>query len=320
MISFLSGILFIKGQSIFNAATPQAEKIRNLTYGFIAASMLILLLVIFLTIYICVKFRAKNGDKAPDQHSGETRIEYFTVGIPFLLVLLFFFWSIRTMSAVFPEQGNGKPDVIITGHQWWWEAVYPGTKVITANEIHLPIGKKLLLQLEAGDVIHDWWVPALGGKMDMIPGMNNHLWVTIYKAGVYEGACSEFCGQQHAWMRIKVIAQSPADYDTWLKTHGTNGASPQDTLAKQGEALFLKSSCSSCHYVSGTTAKGIQGPDLTHFASRQTMLAGLLTITPGNVDRWLTDPQKVKPGAHMPRFIYPPDSIKALTAYLIQLK
>jgi cytochrome c oxidase subunit 2 len=209
---------------------------------------------------------------------------------------------------------------VITGHQWWWEAVYPGSKVTTANEIHLPTGRKLLLQLNSADVIHDWWVPSFGAKMDMIPGMNNFLWVTIDKPGIYEGTCSEFCGEQHAWMRIMVVAQTPDDYNKWLVAHTIKAKVPVDSLAKIGEGIFMNSSCSSCHSIQGTIAAGMEGPNLTHFASRQTMLSGMMDNNPGNLEKWLTDPQKIKPGAHMPRFIFSKDSVRAITAYLTQLK
>jgi cytochrome c oxidase subunit 2 len=224
------------------------------------------------------------------------------------------------MEAVLPDRRNKRPDVIITGRQWFWQADYPGAGVRTANEIHLPVGIRLLLQLNSGDVIHDWWVPAFGGKMDMIPGTNNYLWVTIRDTGTYEGACSEFCGQEHAWMRIRVVAQSQHDFDRWLGEERTVGDSPGDTLARNGAALFTGATCGSCHRVKGTAADGVAGPDLTHFGSRSTMLAGMLANNPENLALWLTDPQRVKPGAHMPRFILAKDSIKALTAYLEDLK
>jgi cytochrome c oxidase subunit 2 len=307
-------------QSIFDPATPQAEKILGLTYGFIIAALAILLLVISLTVYIVIKFRRKNSDGEPRQVSGNRKLEVSMIVGPLLLVAGFFLWSVRTVSAVMPERALQKPDVIITGHQWWWQADYPGTKVITANEIHLPVGRKILLQLDAADVIHDWWVPALGAKMDMIPGRRNYLWMTITRPGIYDGSCSEFCGQQHAWMRIKVFAQSQQDYQRWLTKHAEGPVVPTDTLALAGQALFVKASCSSCHRINGTAANGLQGPDLTHFASRSTMLSGMMGNTPANVNSWLTDPQKVKPGAHMPRFIFSKDSIRALTAYLSQLK
>lgn len=320
-MGYYSGILLLyRAQSIFDTASPEAEKIKHLTNGFIVVASAILLLVIILTIYIAIKYRAAQGTPEPKQFSGNRKMEILMVGVPLLLVVIFFFWSVGTMSAVLPDAGSYKPEVIITGHQWWWEASYPGKNVLTANEIHLPVGRKILVQLHAVDVIHDWWVPALSGKMDMIPGTTNHLWMTISKPGRYDGACAEFCGQQHAWMRILVVAQNEADYEQWLKEHAQTAANPQDTLARAGEALFMHSTCRNCHSIRGTGANGVQGPDLTHFGSRETMLAGMLQNNKENLYNWLSDPQKVKPGAHMPRFIFGKDSIRALTAYLAQLK
>jgi cytochrome c oxidase subunit 2 len=318
----MSAQLFLNagGSSIFEAASPQALRIRQLTVEFIFAAAAILLLVAFLTTYISIRYRSKGQKEDPVQITGNPALERWMVGVPLVLVIFFFFRAMGTMNAVLPDPRGQHPNVIITGHQWFWEAAYPGTMVTTANEIHLPVGKKLLLQLNAADVIHDWWVPALGGKMDMIPGRNNYLWLTIDRPGIYEGACSEFCGQQHAWMRIRVVAQSPRDYAVWLSNQAAGAHIPQDTLAKAGAILFLESTCSSCHRVRGTTAAGIAGPDLTHFGSRQTMLTGMLVNDSAQLTRWLTDPQQIKPGAHMPRFIFAKDSIRSLTAYLEQLK
>jgi cytochrome c oxidase subunit II len=313
-------LLNISGSSIFDSASPQASRIRQLTVEFIIAAAAILLLVTVLTTYISVKYRSRDQRAEPKQITGNRTLELWMEGVPLALVVFFFFRSMATMQAVLPDPAGQRPDIIITGHQWFWEAVYPGTTVNTANEIHLPVGKKLLLQLNAADVIHDWWVPALGGKMDMIPGRNNFLWVTIERPGIYEGACSEFCGQQHAWMRIRVIAQSPADYALWLANEAAGAHMPQDTLSKAGAVLFLGATCGSCHRVRGTSAAGIAGPDLTHFGSRQTMLTGISINDSAHLNRWLTDPQQVKPGAHMPRFIFAKDSIRSLTVYLEQLK
>jgi cytochrome c oxidase subunit 2 len=310
----------IRGQSIFDPATPQAGRIEALDYGFLISASAILLLVIGLTIYISIKFRSRAGSPEPQQTVGNRKLEIVMVGVPLFLVIGFFFWTINTMNAVLPDHGDRKADVIITGHQWWWEVAYPGTKVSTANEIHLPVGKRLLMQLNAADVIHNWWVPAFGPKMDMIPGSNNYLWVTINKPGIYEGACGEFCGQQHAWMRIRVVAQLVPDYNRWIALHAPNAVTPKDSLSKIGAALFANASCSSCHTIRGTAAVGLEGPELTHFASRQTMLAGIMSNNPENLYKWLIDPQKVKPGAHMPRFIFGIDSVRRLTTYLSQLK
>lgn len=306
--------------SIFHPVTNQAEDAYHLTNYFIVASSFILIVVIALLIYISIKYRGKPTDEEPEQIKGNKWVETVMIGIPFLLVGAFFYYTAKAMHSINPSDINRPPDVTITGYQWWWEAQYPGAGTITANEIHLPVGKRILLQLKAADVIHDWWIPEFGQKMDMIPGSPNHLWLTIKQPGVYEGACSEFCGQQHAWMRIKVIAQDSAQYQQWLQSIRQPAIKPADSLAQMGALLFNKESCANCHRIRGTDANGSAGPDLTHFASRQEFLAGLMKNNRSNLYQWLSDPQKVKPGAHMPRFIFQKDSINALVQYISSLK
>ena len=306
--------------SIFSSASDEAHSITTLTIYFIVASMAVLLTVIGLVIYVTVRFKAKPGDPEPKQFTGNKVVEGFMVGIPTVLVAIFFYLTVHTMRTVLPPDTDNKPEVLIRGHQFWWEARYPGTGAIVANEIHLPVGRKILLHIEGADVIHDWWVPELGPKMDAIPGRTNHLWLTIRKPGVYEGACSEFCGAQHAWMRIRVVAQPEAAYQQWVRERQQNAVAPTSTAAVTGAAFFNRQTCGTCHRIRGTAANGNVGPDLTHFASRKTMLAGMMPNTRENLRRWLQDPQAVKPGALMPRFIYPKDSINVLVDYLSTLK
>ncbi|WP_431210313.1 cytochrome c oxidase subunit II [Puia sp. P3] len=305
---------------MFHPSSPEGSLIGKLGNGFLIAATAVTILVIGLTIGIIRKYRQSKNDGEPSQTPGNRRLEIPMIGVPLLLVTVFFAWSMRTMNAVQPGAGDHPPDVIITGHQWYWEVVYPSASVITANEVHLPVGRRLLLQLNSGDVIHDWWVPALGGKMDMIPGTDNHLWLTIRDTGVFDGACSEFCGQQHAWMRIKVIAQPPEQFDRWLASQSAPAQAPAGRFAGFGQSLFLSASCASCHRIKGTGANGRAGPDLTHLAERGTLLAGRMVNDSANLVAWLTDPQKIKPGARMPRFILARDSIDALAAYLTHLQ
>lgn len=226
------------------------------------------------------------------------------------------------MNSVSPSQDpKGKnPDVIITGHQWWWQVEYPKAHVITANEVHLPVGKPLLLEMRSADVIHDWWVPELGNKMDLIPTKRNYLSLNINKPGTYIGACSEFCGAQHAWMRIHVIAQTQTDFNNWLAANEKNAVQPQDTLAKIGARLFQTKTCANCHRIQGTAATATAGPDLTHLAERPEILTGLMTTNQANLFKWVDQPQEVKPGAHMPDFKFKKDTVNAIVHYLLQLK
>ncbi len=306
--------------SLLRPAAAQADRIASLTAYFTVAALLVLTIVIGLLIYIVVRFRARPGDAEPEQFTGNKVVEGFMIGVPTLLVVVFMYLTLDTMADVLPPDSGTQPDVVITGHRYWWEASYPGTKAIVANEIHLPVGRRLLLHINAADVIHDWWVPALGAKMDAIPGRTNHLWVTITKPGVYEGACSEFCGTQHAWMRIKVVAQPEPEFRDWVARKAQVANPVLSASAQAGAAFFSRQPCGSCHRIRGTAATGAVGPDLTHFASRRTMLAGLMENNPDNLRQWLTDPQHVKPGALMPRFIYPKDSINVLVDYLSSLK
>ncbi|WP_439883309.1 cytochrome c oxidase subunit II [Pontibacter sp. MBLB2868] len=306
--------------SIFDPASVEASKLLNLTNYFIIAALFILLIVVALLVYVVIKFKAKPGAEEPVQSAGNKKVEAVMIGIPFLMVVGFFIMTVDTMREVHPEIASQTPDVIVTGHQWWWEARYPGTGAVTANEVHLPVNKKILLQFASSDVIHDWWVPELGQKMDMFPGKTTHLWLNIKEPGVYEGVCSEFCGAQHAWMRVRVVAQEWDEYQQWLLQKDQPAQEPATALAQKGKAIFNRSTCGNCHAIRGTVAQGQSGPDLTHFASRPVMLAGMMPTTEENLRAWLSDPQAVKPGAHMPRFIFEQDSINALVAYISGLK
>ncbi len=314
--------------SIFDSASPQADRLNLLTSYFIVVALGVLGLVIGLLIYIAIKFRAKPAEVEPQQTLGNLKLETTMIAVPFVLVAIFLYLGIGTMRAVLPPADTRQPDVILTGHQFWWEAQYPTANdssatapgVTTANEIHLPAGKTLLLQLRAADVIHDWWVPAFGPKMDMIPGRTNHLWVTIKQPGIYDGVCSEFCGAQHAWMRIRVVAHTPAEYQQWLRAKQTDAPKPTGASALAGAALFSRSTCGNCHAIGGSNAHGHIGPNLTHLASRATLLAGMLPNSKANLKKWINNPQAVKPGALMPRYMFSPDSLTMLVDYLAGLK
>jgi cytochrome c oxidase subunit 2 len=305
-----------------NPASLQAVKIKRLFDHFNLAAAAMLLLVIVLVAFICFKFRRRGTDPAEGaQTTGNGPLEAVMIGVPVLLLAWFFYESVAVARSVTPtEAGQKTPDIIVTGHQWWWEVQYPGHNIITANVVHLPAGRHLLLELRSADVIHDWWVPELGNKTDLIPGNKNYLALDIQQAGDYTGACSEFCGAQHAWMRIHVIAQDTADYNRWLDSNSRESVPPADPLAREGASLFMASTCAGCHRIAGTTASAAVGPDLTHLGSRQELLTGILPMNESNLIAWISHPQQIKPGSRMPDFILPPDSVKAIAHYLEQLK
>lgn len=303
-------------QSVLRSSSGQAEEINRITYYFFFAAGFILLAVVLFTAYVLLRFRER---KAKGQASGtlSSKWEIAMIGIPSLLVVVFFYLNIRTIQNVEPDRAGKAPDVVITAHQWWWEASYPSAHVTTANEIHLPAGQTILLKLLAADVIHDWWVPQFGNKMDMIPAQENFLWLHINQPGDYYGVCSEFCGTQHAHMRIKVIAQPVREFNEWLQQHQEPASEGTDT---RGAQLFMTKTCGNCHRINGSAANGAIGPDLTHLASRQTLLAGLMENNRQNLENWIRHPQQIKPGANMPDFHLDDTTVKDLAAYLEDLK
>jgi len=217
----------------------------------------------------------------------------------------------------------------VTGEQWWWRVAYTTpagaqgkeTVVRSANEIRLPAGQRVELVLDSPDVIHSFWIPPLGGKMDMIPGRTTRLVLEPTRAGSYRGACAEFCGPSHALMAFSVEVMEPAAFERWLAAEAAPAAAPEEVAAQRGQRLFLDVGCGACHAVRGTEAAGEIGPDLTHLASRATLAAGTLPMTRDALERWISDPQAVKPGALMPAFgVLGESRVADIAAYLASLE
>jgi cytochrome c oxidase subunit II len=214
--------------------------------------------------------------------------------------------------------------VIVTGHQFWWEVEYDDPDVSrrlrTANEIHIPVGRPVQLDLASRDVIHSFWVPAITGKKDLIPGYRNTEVLLADKPDLYIGQCAEFCGLQHAKMNLQVYAEPPEKFKQWWDSQLQSAPEPANDLERRGRDVFTQSSCVLCHSIQGTPAGATIGPDLTHLASRKTIAAGSLPNTPGNLASWIRSPQTIKPGAQMPATALPPDDLAALTQYLTSLR
>jgi cytochrome c oxidase subunit 2 len=241
-------------------------------------------------------------------------------------VVLFVFLVADTSvgRAVTATPGHGAIQIRVTGHQWWWEVQYRDSLaqhwVTTANEIHVPVGKPVVVELRSTDVIHSFWPPNLSAKRDLIPGKENSLWLQADSAGEFRGQCAEFCGHQHAKMAFLVIAEPPDRFVQWLTTQRDTAATPADSLTRRGQEVFLGSSCPMCHAIAGTPAGSRVGPDLTHLASRRTLAAGTLPNTRGNLGGWILNPQAIKPGVKMPANALSPDDLQALLAYLETLR
>lgn len=306
--------------TLLNPSSAQAETIANLAKLMMVVGIIIFLIVAIWVTLAIVKFRQRPGDRTPKKVFGNLKIEVIWTIIPLLTVLFLFAMTVRAMIEIDPPTGDTDADLVITGHQWWWKIEYPKSGVITANEVHLQAGKKYLLRVTSNDVIHSFWVPALGRKMDAIPGRENYLYFEAGKPGVYHGACNEFCGTQHANMRITTIAQPEAEFKAWEKAQLVVPPTPSQGKAAEGARLFANKTCYNCHTIAGTGAAMQIGPDLTHVASRQTLAAGTLKNTPENLARWLTNPNQFKPGSHMPNFQLKPHEVEALVAYLESLK
>ncbi len=214
--------------------------------------------------------------------------------------------------------------ITVTGHQWWWSVRYensdPSRVVETANEIHVPVGKPVHLQLRSADVIHSLWVPRLHGKKDLIPGRDTSLWIQANEAGEYRGVCAEFCGHQHAHMQLLVVAQPEVEFEAWLANERTPAKEPETEKAKRGREVFLGTTCVMCHSVRGTPAGSRAGPELTHFGSRRTLGAGVRENSRGHLAAWIRDPQEVKPGVRMPPHGFSEEDLEALAEYLGGLK
>jgi cytochrome c oxidase subunit II len=273
--------------------------------------------VISIYIYVLIRYRKRKGkDVMPEQVHGNNVLEIVWTAIPIILLTILAIPTVKytfNMSEI--KASEDSLTVKVTGYQYWWEFQYPDLGIKTAQELHIPVGKKVNLIIEGKDVLHSFWVPALSGKVDVVPGRTNTLPLDAKEPGVYQGKCAELCGAGHALMDFKVIAQEESDFNKWV-AQMQQPSTVQTAQQKQGEALFNQN-CLSCH---AGTNKNIKGPDLTKFGTRST-IAGILPHDEENLKKWLKDPTAVKPGAQMPKIDYlEPQEMEALVEYLMSRK
>jgi cytochrome c oxidase subunit II len=304
---------------VFHPDSPQARAIFDLGVESSVILAVIFAIVAGVIVYALMRFRWREGEADPHQVEGNKMIEIVWTAIPCAIVVALFTLTARTMSVADPPPAP-EPDLIVIGHQWWWEARYPRSGVVAANEIHIPVGRPMSVQFDSADVLHEFWVPQLARKMTAVPGHPNHIWIEADTPGTYLGVCSEFCGTEHAWMHFLVIAEAPEVFAAWQTAQLRQAVPPTAPQALKGLALFERTSCVSCHAINGTVAVARVGPDLTHFASRRQIGAGIADNTPENLRRWLADPQQVKPGAKMPNFELTDEQLGQLVAYFEYLK
>ncbi len=240
------------------------------------------------------------------------------------IVLVAVFLIGSTALGRFPARADASDVVVhVTGRQWWWRIEYmgaPNEEVVTANELHIPVGRSVRLLLTSEDVIHSFWVPALQGKLDVLPRDTTEVRLKADRPGRYDGRCAEFCGMQHAHMAFAVVAESPGDFERWLADQRAPAREPSDSETMVGRQLVVGGACALCHRIRGTEAEGRVAPDLTHLASRATIGAGTLPNTPGYLEAWITDAPSLKPGTQMPALPqFSGGELRAMTAYLRSL-
>jgi cytochrome c oxidase subunit 2 len=296
--------------------------------------MVILFSVVICVMWALIWFGAARKKGTLEEHEpvdvggGQGWIAIGGLLIPFSILFLLFVLGINLLAS-FPihdaHHANVKPDILIIGHQWWWEIHYlndqPDQQVTTANELHIPVNKPVNLALESSDVIHSFWVPALHGKVDLVPGHTNFVRIEATRAGAMSGQCAEYCGAQHAHMRLLVIAQEPDEYEAWLDQQRKPASEPTTQDAMAGEQVFLAGPCIMCHQVRGTTAGGTVAPDLTHIGSRLGIAADSFPNNDAYLEAWVTHAQSLKPESAMPNLTqFTGVQLRELVAYLRQLQ
>lgn len=326
-------------QSALDPAGAQAGQIDGLWWLFFWTTTAVYGLVLWFLAWSCLRARRfqkdlseegkMEGEPVVEPDAGTTRrmTRVVTVALAVTVAVLFVFLlsDLFTGRKLHALADDPDPLVIrVIGHQWWWEFEYqdpmPSKQMRTANELHLPVGRTVRLELDSSDVIHSFWIPNLHGKNDLIPGHPATTWLRADRPGSFRGQCAEFCGLQHAHMRFTVETESAAAFEAWLERQRQAAPEPATASQRRGRDVFLASSCVMCHTIQGTAAQATIGPALTHLAGRSTLGAGTLPNTRGYRAGWIVDPQKLKPGVRMPPNNLPAADLQALLDYLDTLK
>ncbi len=282
----------------FDPVTSQGLQITNLFWLELAISAVLMAVVIGWMVIALARFSARAGDATePPQTHGNRNAELIWTITPVLTLAVIFFLTVQTMRSVEASPSSAQP-VRVIGHQWWWEYEFPDQQVVTANELHVPLGTPLVLNLQSVDVIHSFHVPQFGWMRDTVPGKTNLMPVTLVTAGTYDGTCNQYCGLQHAWMRVIVKAEPPEQFNAWVQQQRQSVV----PTGARGEQVFLQNTCVSCHAIRGLSAAARVGPDLTHLGSRTTLGTGIVDNTSANLQRWIRNASAIKPGVLMPAF------------------
>jgi cytochrome c oxidase subunit 2 len=312
--------------NMFKPQSTPAESIFHLSVFVLAITAVIFVVVFSLLTYSVIKFRRRPNDDGlePPPVYGSNQIELAWTVIPVLIVLVLFLATARVIHGIQQAERPAEAiEVIVIGHQFWWEFRYPALGVVAANELHVPVSDPshptpTFITLLSADTDHSFWVPSLAGKTDLIPNHENHMWIDPNGPGIFVGQCAQYCGTQHAKMLLRVYVDSRDQFKQWVQEQSKPAQVSES--AKEGRRIFETTACINCHAVSGTVADGRFGPDLTHLMSRDTIASGAATNTFENLRSWIHDPETIKPGSLMPAMNLNQRDLDAVTAYLETLR
>lgn len=306
-------------QSALSPAGEHAESSARLFWWMTAGTF-----IVWIGVVLLAARYSRPHEASPDRRRDRLLIVGGGVVFPIAVLTVLLAFGLAMIPPIVARAPEGSLLVEVVGEQWWWRVRYVREgrpPVDLANEIRLPVGEPVQFRLTSDNVVHSFWIPSLGGKMDMIPGRVTHLMLRPTRTGIFAGACAEYCGASHAWMRFYAQVMERDAFERWLEQQAAPASAPEGPRAARGEEVFFASGCGACHAVRGTPAGGSTGPDLTHVASRLSLAAGALPNEPDAIRRWVARPHRIKPEALMPGFdSLPADDLRALTAYLEGLR
>jgi cytochrome c oxidase subunit 2 len=309
---------------VMSGASEAARRTAQLGWLMLILAAIALLIVLVVLVAAIRRNRRRDPAAVDLSEPGSRFVVAGGVVFPGLVLTALFVIGTATLG-IFPEREKPAYTVEVVGRQWWWEIRYLDPELpnrfVTANELHVPVGRPVQVRLTSGDVIHSFWVPDLQGKLDLIPGDTNVLSLKAERAGVYPGRCAEYCGLQHAHMGLDIVAEEPAAFGRWLAAQREPAAAPTDSLGLLGQQLFVGGPCPLCHTVRGTPARGSVAPDLTHVGSRRTIAAGAVPNSLGHLEGWIANAQAIKPGARMPPITqFSGRELRAVATYVAGLR
>ncbi|WP_250511520.1 cytochrome c oxidase subunit II [Caballeronia sp. GACF4] len=299
---------------------PAAHPVLRLNWVLTAVCCLVCLIIAAMLIVAIFRRRKHAEPRALESQDG-LRFVYFGSAVSTLALLGIAVYMLVVLAEVADPPHEPALTVTVTAYDWWWKIDYGdgADHFTTANELHIPVGLPVLIQLKSADVIHAFWVPELSGKTQAIPGVENRQWIQADHPGIFRGQCTQYCGVQHAHMALEVHAQPRADFERWVVAQKTSLPTPATVQTVRGAKLF-EERCAGCHMVRGSRAAGVQAPDLTHVQSRRLIAAGTLVNTPQNLMDWIENVQEIKPGALMPDMKFSPADAGDMSAYLATLR